>query len=163
MDAFAGIIDRYQDSIWKIAALTLRDMTATEDLVQQVFVDVFHNLESYQAGRDFGAWLRSIARNHLRKELRRLVREERKLRRYHQTLAARLDGVEAADEMEQRLRKALEACKRELSPSAAEALRPRYPVKVRTRPVRAYKYYDLEVRDEAPPVQLEVRPQPIVH
>lgn len=47
IDAYAGIVRRHQEELWRIAAFALRDATDTEDLVQRVFVraytaDVFH-------------------------------------------------------------------------------------------------------------------------
>ena len=40
IDAYADIIRRYQDEIWRIVAFALRDVATTEDLVQQVFEPV---------------------------------------------------------------------------------------------------------------------------
>jgi RNA polymerase sigma factor (sigma-70 family) len=60
----------------------LQDQSASEDLVQQTFVKAFMSLDNYQTGRDFGAWLRTIARNLLRNELRRRGREDKNLSRY---------------------------------------------------------------------------------
>ena len=70
VDAFVEIVRRHQEEIWRIAALPMRDTATTEDLVQQVFVDAYFHLDQFQTGRDFGRWLRTIARNLVRKELR---------------------------------------------------------------------------------------------
>jgi RNA polymerase sigma factor (sigma-70 family) len=125
LEAFAEIIRRYQQEVWRIAAYALRDVAATEDLVQQVFVNVFLNLGSYQRGRDLGAWIRTIARNQVRKELRQDVRTERKLRRYHQWLESGLDRV-GEEEEEQGLREALARCREGLAPASAQAIALRY-------------------------------------
>lgn len=130
VDAYAEIIRRYQHVVWRIASFALQEVGATEDLVQQVFVNAYEGLGGYQSGRDFGAWLRTIARNQVRRHLRQRSRDERKLRRYHAYLAARFDGDEVqakeAERREQSLRQALQRCREQLSAPATEALALRY-------------------------------------
>jgi RNA polymerase sigma-70 factor (ECF subfamily) len=126
LDAFAAIIRRYQQDVWRIAAFALRDVGATEDLTQQVFVNVYLNLKSYQRGRDLGAWIRTIARNQVRKEIRDAQRSEHKLRRYHQWLMTSLDRVGEPDDRSQELREALSRCREQLAPRTEEALKLRY-------------------------------------
>ncbi len=93
--AFAGLIRMYQESVWRIAASMLRDRDATESLVQQVFVDAYFHLDQYAPGTDFGAWVRTVARNRLRKELRSAGREDRRLAVYRERLAERLAPMPA--------------------------------------------------------------------
>jgi RNA polymerase sigma factor (sigma-70 family) len=130
VDAYAEVIRSYQHVVWRIASFALQDVGATEDLVQQVFVNAYECLEQYQRGRDFGAWLRTIARNQVRKQLRQSSRDERKLRRYHAYLTARFEEDEAhaveADQREESLREALQRCREQLSAPATEALSLRY-------------------------------------
>ena len=78
-EAFAGLIRLFQESVWRIAAAFLRDRDATENVVQQVFVDAYLHLDQYERGTDFGAWIRTVARNRLRKDLRTATREDRRL------------------------------------------------------------------------------------
>ncbi len=95
-DAFAGLVRLYQEPVWRIAAALLRDRDATENLVQQVFVDAYLHLDQYEPGTDFGAWIRTVARNRLRKALRTAAREDRRLAAYRERLAERL-RAEAGD------------------------------------------------------------------
>ena len=128
VEAYAEVIQRYQEVAWRIAAFALYDRAATEDLVQQVFVSAFEHLSSYQQGRDFGAWLRTIARNQVRKELRRRGRDVRKLRSYHAYLAARFERADEAElrAHDERLRQALARCREELAAPSQSALLLRY-------------------------------------
>ena len=129
IEAFAEIVREYQHQVWRIAAHALRDVAATEDLVQQVFVNVYFKLDQYQSGRDFGAWVRSIARNQVRKAIRDGMRDARKQRLYGEFLAAGLEeeGARASEqERQQALREALARCREHLSPAAAQALDLRY-------------------------------------
>src|SRR5262245_9387381 len=89
-EAFAGLVRLFQESVWRIAAALLRDRDATENLVQQVFVDAYLHLDQYEPGTDFGAWIRTVARNRLRKDLRTAAREDRRLARFRERLAQRL-------------------------------------------------------------------------
>lgn len=126
IDAYVGIVRRYQGEVWRIVAFALRDVAATEDLVQQVFVSAYLNLARYEAGRDFGAWLRSMARNLVRKEVRRSLREDGRLRLYRESLMERLAKGEEAEAYEAGLREALAECREGLSPSAKLSLELRY-------------------------------------
>jgi len=129
IEAYAEVVRAYQSDIWRVVAYALRDVSTTEDLVQQVFVSAYMGLERYDTDRDFGAWLRSIARNLVRNEIRRGVRERGALRTYRESLAARLGDDEATGREEARmegLRGALEKCREGLSPDAGHALDLRY-------------------------------------
>ena len=126
LDAYAGIVRRYQEDVWRIVAYALREVPATEDLVQQVFVNAYLNLGTYDAGRDFGAWLRSMARNLVRNEIRGRLRERKALRSYHEHLAGRLADEDASERREARLRAALGECRRKLPLDTARALEMRY-------------------------------------
>ncbi len=126
IEAYAEIVRQHQDEIWRIVAFALRDVSSTEDLVQQVFVNAYRSLGSYDAERDFGAWLRSIARNLVRNEIRRSVRKRRALTTYHEHLAGRFGDDNAAEDHEARLREALGKCREGLSQEAGRALELRY-------------------------------------
>ena len=125
-DAYAQVVRQFQDEIWRIVAYGLRDTIATEDLVQQVFVNAYQKLDSYERGRDFGAWLRTIARNLLRNELRRSGREMGVLRRYHEWLADRLERHPRAESNEGFLRERLQECRQKVNGHSADVLRWRY-------------------------------------
>lgn len=125
--AFAGLVRLYQQAVWRIAAALLRDRDATEALVQQVFVDAYFHLDQYAPGTDFGAWIRTIARNALRKELRSAAREDRRLATYRRRLAERLraEAAGSRDDSEAYVA-ALRACRQQLSERDAELVRMRY-------------------------------------
>jgi RNA polymerase sigma-70 factor (ECF subfamily) len=125
--AFAGLVRLYQQAVWRIAAALLRDRDATESLVQQVFVDAYFHLDQYAPGTDFGAWVRTIARNALRKDLRTADREDRRLATYRRRLAERLraEAAGAHDDSEEYVA-ALRGCRQQLPPRDAELVRMRY-------------------------------------
>ncbi len=124
---FRAIVKQYQRDIWRLMAFGLQDRATTEDLVQQTFVNAYFKLHTFQAGRgrDFGAWLRTIARNLLRRELRRLSRRQHKLEVYHHMLCGRLKRHRGHDDAD-KLKALLEECEEELSVHAKKALDLRY-------------------------------------
>lgn len=126
IEAYAEVVRAHQDEVWRIAAYALRDVSATEDLVQQAFVDAYLALGGYDPSRDFGAWLRTITRNLVRKEIRQSARERRRLGAYREVLVERLADDEAAERHEARLREALSRCREKLAPDASRAIELRY-------------------------------------
>lgn len=125
--AFAGLVRLYQESVWRIAAAMLRDRDATENLVQQVFVDAYFHLDQYAPGTDFGAWIRTVARNRLRKELRTAGREDRRLAVYRERLAERLraEAGSTRDDSDAYVA-ALRGCRESLPPRDAVLVKLRY-------------------------------------
>ncbi len=125
--AFAGLVRMYQETVWRIAAALLRDRDATENLVQQVFVDAYFHLDQYARGTDFGAWIRTVARNRLRKELRTAGREDRRLATYRERLAERIKAEAGGtrDDSDAYVA-ALRDCRQALTPRDAAIVRLRY-------------------------------------
>lgn len=119
--AFAGLIRLYESDVWRIAATLVRDWAATESLVQQAFIDAYTHLHQYRLGTDFGAWIRTLARNRLRKELRTLTRAERRLAGYREQLAHRLRSEQPTTDDADVYLAALRGC-RELLPDDEAAL-----------------------------------------
>jgi RNA polymerase sigma-70 factor (ECF subfamily) len=124
--AFADLIRMYEAEVWRIAATLLRDWAATESLVQQAFVDAYTHLHRYQLGTDFGAWVRTVARNRLRKEYRTLSRDERRLAAYREQLAERQRAEGPAHDDSDLYLVALRGCRDELPDDEAALLRLRY-------------------------------------
>jgi RNA polymerase sigma-70 factor (ECF subfamily) len=124
--AFADIVRLYEADVWRIAVALVRDWAATESLVQQAFVDAYTHLHQYQLGTDFGAWLRTLARNRLRKELRTLSRAEQRLAVYREQLAERLRADEPVRDDSDAYLAALRGCRAELPADEAALLRLRY-------------------------------------
>lgn len=124
--AFAGLIRLYESDVWRIASTLVRDWEATESLVQQAFIDAYTHLHSYQPGTDFGAWIRTLTRNRLRKELRTLTRAEQRLAVYREQLAERLRAEETVRDDSEAYLAALRSCRDELAEDEAAILRLRY-------------------------------------
>lgn len=70
-EAFAPIVERYQDAVFAVALARLGNFHDAEDIAQEVFVEAFEHLDRLRNPSRLGAWLRSITIHrcisHLRK------------------------------------------------------------------------------------------------
>jgi RNA polymerase sigma-70 factor, ECF subfamily len=125
IDAYETVVLAYQHEVWKVVSAMLFNGQRTEDLVQQTFINAYQHLHRYQLGRDFGVWLKEIARNEVRQELRRRMREDRRLEIY-QTHALQIYNASPDSAANNGLELALQRCAQQLSPGSAEVVEMRY-------------------------------------
>ena len=63
-DAFGLLYDHYQPSIYRFLYYRTRSVVVAEDLTSETFFRALRNMSSFRwQGKDFGAWLMTIARN----------------------------------------------------------------------------------------------------
>jgi RNA polymerase sigma-70 factor (ECF subfamily) len=63
-DAFGMLYDHYQPSIYRFLYYRTRSVVVAEDLTSETFFRALRNMASFRwQGKDFGAWLMTIARN----------------------------------------------------------------------------------------------------
>lgn len=62
-DAFLILTRAYQRKVFALAYSFFRNKEDALDLVQETFLRLFQKIESFQAGRNFEAWLLQIARH----------------------------------------------------------------------------------------------------
>jgi len=125
IDAYEIIVREHQLEVWKVIAAMLLNAERTEDLVQQTFVRAFHHLHRFQKGREFGPWIKEIARNEVRQEIRRWQRENRILETYHSHLLQDAETSNISDR-EAVLDEALAECAGKLAPGSAQLVELRY-------------------------------------
>jgi RNA polymerase sigma-70 factor (ECF subfamily) len=62
--AMASLFDRYSKLVYSVALRVLRDPAAAEDVLQEVFMQIWRNPDSFTAARgSLGGWLAIVARN----------------------------------------------------------------------------------------------------
>ena len=96
-EAFAPIVERYQDAVFGVALARLRNFHEAEDAAQQAFVEAFERLGNLKDPSRLGAWLRSVTIHRCIDRLRR--------RRNIATVEDDMDASDAAtphDELERR-------------------------------------------------------------
>lgn len=70
--AMASLFDRYGGLVYSVAMRVLRDKGRTEDLLQDIFFQLWRNPASFQSSRgSLGAWLLVVTRNRAIDVLRR--------------------------------------------------------------------------------------------
>jgi RNA polymerase sigma-70 factor, ECF subfamily len=97
VDAFAQLVRKYHKNLLAFIYRLVRDPHLTEDIGQEVFLDVYKSLSKFdpEMGTPFSAWLYFCARNRCISELRKRGRTEYvPLEDYHIITG----GLESADE-----------------------------------------------------------------
>ena len=70
--AMASLFDRYSKLVYSVALRVLRDPASAEDVLQEVFMQIWRNPDSFTAARgSLGGWLSIVARNRSIDTLRR--------------------------------------------------------------------------------------------
>jgi RNA polymerase sigma-70 factor (ECF subfamily) len=70
--AMASLFDRYSKLVYSVALRVLRDPSAAEDVLQEVFMQIWRNPDSFTAARgSLGGWLSVVSRNRSIDTLRR--------------------------------------------------------------------------------------------
>src|SRR5579862_2826939 len=62
-EAFAFLVERYWDRLYRWLCHLTRDGHNAEDLAQETFLKAFAALDSFRAGSNFRAWIFRIAHN----------------------------------------------------------------------------------------------------
>jgi RNA polymerase sigma-70 factor (ECF subfamily) len=63
-EAFGQLYDHYQGSVYRFVYYRTRSATLAEDLTSETFLRALRNMSGFRwQGKDFGAWLMTIARN----------------------------------------------------------------------------------------------------
>ena len=70
--AMAALFDRYSKVVYSVALRVLRDPASAEDVLQEIFMQVWRNPDSFIATRgSLGGWLAVVSRNRSIDQLRR--------------------------------------------------------------------------------------------
>ncbi|MBD3265413.1 sigma-70 family RNA polymerase sigma factor [bacterium] len=64
-DAFRHLVERYSNTVYRIAFGMCGSAEEAQDAVQEVFYRAFRNLKSYQSSWAFTTWLRRITVNYM--------------------------------------------------------------------------------------------------
>ena len=81
-DAFAALLERHYDRVYRVGARVLGDADAAADLAQDVCVGLPAKLSSYRGGSRFTTWLYRVVVNAARDALRRNTVRQRHERTY---------------------------------------------------------------------------------
>jgi RNA polymerase sigma-70 factor (ECF subfamily) len=104
---YAALVRRFRPEVRKVALLMLADRPVTENVVQQTFINAYERLDDFRRGEDFARWLKAIARNLVRDELKKSSRERGRMAIYRDYLIAKLSTEDQGERREQALVEAL--------------------------------------------------------
>jgi RNA polymerase sigma-70 factor, ECF subfamily len=62
-DAFGELVRRYQVSVYNVCYRLLSERREAEDMAQEAFIRAYQRLETFDADRPFGPWVRRVAAN----------------------------------------------------------------------------------------------------
>ena len=125
-ELFADLVKEHQVSLRVFVRSLGVESGWVDDLAQDTFVVAYREMGSYDPDRDFGKWLRGIARNLVRNELRKQGRHRRIL---HESLSQHLLGLaekEKDREVDVTQLSALRDCVEQLPGRSRELVRSRY-------------------------------------
>lgn len=71
LEAFESLVDRHRQPVFNFIQRTIRSLDDSEDIAQQVFVQVWKAAGRYRVESKFSTWLFTIARNLCLNEIRR--------------------------------------------------------------------------------------------
>lgn len=71
------VVDLFSKKVFNLAYQFSGSYQEAQDLTQDIFVKLFHTLPKYESGKNFSAWLTTLARNYLIDEYRRTKWEKK--------------------------------------------------------------------------------------
>jgi RNA polymerase sigma-70 factor, ECF subfamily len=119
--AFADLVMPHQAHLRALVAFYVPHASAVVEVVQDALVDAFTGLHTFEAGREFGPWLRTLCRNRARRWLRDRARNRLHGADFDHLVAAIPDAADH-DSMLPRLQRCLE----HLDPRQRALLHARY-------------------------------------
>jgi len=63
VQAYGELVNRHQASVFNVCLRMLGERREAEDMAQEVFLRAYQRLETFDAGRPFGPWIRRVATN----------------------------------------------------------------------------------------------------
>lgn len=131
VEAYRQIVLRYQGEVLRVVNAMVINPSSREDVVQQVFLRAWRSLDQYETGRGFGQWIKAIARNLAREELRKQFRYRGRVESYARLALERLEAEERAapgeaEEIQATRERALRECLDRLDTAAGRVVRLHY-------------------------------------
>lgn len=127
VESFGALVREHQAGLRAFVRMLGADAASVDDLAQEVFLVAWRRMADFDAGTDFGKWLRGIARHLLTNERRKEARRARLLPgAVTDLLLEHADGGALAAFDLRRLVPLMEECVGQLPPRNRELLRRRY-------------------------------------
>ena len=96
-EAFGELVGRYQEKLLRYARKFLLDPDDAQDIVQDIFIKAYHNMQSFDTSRRFSPWIYRIAHNEFINELKKRQSRKTTFTIDFDALFPHLQAVERAD------------------------------------------------------------------
>ncbi len=126
VEAYEHVVTAHQRKVWALVSYYFHNLSQITEVVDATFVKAYFALEQFQAGRDFEAWIKSIARNEVRMVLRKAASEKTATKSYAERIAAQAALSEAEEERTEERKSFLEDCLQKLTRDHRELIAERY-------------------------------------
>jgi RNA polymerase sigma-70 factor (ECF subfamily) len=109
-DLFGEVVERYQNKLMRYARKFLADSDDSKDIVQDIFIKTYQNIQSFDVSRKFSPWIYRIAHNEFVNALKKRASQRTIFTFDIDTVLPHLAGEETADSaaLERDLRASLE-------------------------------------------------------
>lgn len=121
-EAFGLLIERYQPKLDRYGGKFLADADDAADVIQDVFIKAYENIQSFDAARRFSPWIYRIAHNEFVNALKKRTANRTVFTFDIDTLLPQLSAPDTADSvaLERDLRRVLDAHVSKLDPKYRE-------------------------------------------
>lgn len=126
LSAYEQVVSDHQTAVWQVVVVLLYDHRRTERMVEQVFVDAYRRLDEYDPKYEFRAFIRTLARQHVRDELARNEPPLECLRSYYEHLGRVFESDQSAVLAARQLNQAFVRCAAKMTEAANRILHHRY-------------------------------------
>ncbi|MBL8030331.1 MAG: RNA polymerase sigma factor [Candidatus Doudnabacteria bacterium] len=121
--AFGELVTRYEKKLSRYAKKFLFDHLESEDLVQEIFLKAFLNIQSFDTKRSFNSWVYRIAHNLFINEIKKKGKEPLPFFDPDTLFPHPTEPKKADDAIkEEELQKMMNACLSKLSPKYREVM-----------------------------------------
>jgi RNA polymerase sigma-70 factor (ECF subfamily) len=123
-NSFGELVERYEAKLLRYARKFLLDPEDAQDIVQDIFIKAYENLQSFDASRRFSPWIYRIAHNEFVNALKKRESRRTVFTIDFDTLFPHLQAADTADSaaLERDTRETLEKHLGELDPKYREPL-----------------------------------------
>jgi RNA polymerase sigma-70 factor (ECF subfamily) len=127
-DAYRAVVKEYGAVVRAALAAHLSTPDVVEDLAQETFIAAYEHLGDFDPEKDFGAWIKGIARNKLLMHLRRAYQHGSAIEKLRAAAAQEVweDVGRACERDDRRSFERLRGCFDKLPQRLMDALRARY-------------------------------------
>jgi len=126
-EAFSVLIGRYQARMRALAAHYVANRDDVYDIVQDVFLEAFRNLDAFDPDHEFVTWLRSICRHRVMNHFRRTkVHRSAMQSLISEALAEKLERLSGRSDNSIERIEALKGCVKRLGPKHRQLIHLRY-------------------------------------